>query len=171
MKKKLPVMPAVGRDLEAARLAKLSVQPRLALAELEGAIREGLMAFSCATGMAVIAEIMEAERTAAVGPRGKHDPGRTAERNGNAPGSVVLGGRTVPMSRPRAVRTDGGGEIGLDTYSVFSSTDLLTQVALERMLAGVATRRHRLVSEPVGEAIEANARSTSKSAISRRFKA
>ena len=170
MKKKLPVMPAAVREEEAARVAGLSVQPRLALAELEGAIRDGLMAFSCATGLLVIAEMMEAERTQIVGPRGKHDPGRVAERNGSAPGSVVLGGRMVPMTRPRAVRVDGGGEIGLDSYQVFSSTDVLTQVALERMLAGVATRRHGLVAEPIGERLEAHARGDSRSAVSRRFK-
>jgi transposase-like protein len=39
------------------------------------------------------------------------------------------------------------------------------------MLAGVATRRHTAVAEPVGEAIEATARSTSRSSVSRRFKA
>ena len=171
MTKKLPVMPAAARDEEASRLAGLSVQPVLALAELQGAIREGLMAFSCAAGMIVIAEMMEAERTALVGPKGRHDPGRVAERNGHAPGSVVLGGRRVPVSRPRALRVDGGGEIGLDSYGVFSGTDLLTQVALERMLAGVATRRHGLVSEPIGEALEATASSVSKSAVSRRFTA
>ncbi len=170
MKKKLPVMPAAAREAEAASAASLSVEARLPLAELEGAIREGLMAFSCAAGLAVIAEMMEAERTRIVGPRGKHDPGRVAERNGAAPGSVVLGGRTVPVSRPRAVRVDGGGEIALDTYGVFASRDLLTQVALERMLAGVATRRHGLVAEPVGEALEERSRSTSKSAVSRQFK-
>lgn len=169
MKKKLPVMPAGTREAEAASAAGLSVETRLPLAELEGAIREGLMAFSCAAGLAVIAEMMEAERTRVVGPRGKHDPGRVAERNGAAPGSVVLGGRTVPVSRPRAVRVDGGGEVALDTYGVFSSRDLLTQVALERMLAGVATRRHTLVAEPVGEALEERSRSTSKSAVSRQF--
>jgi len=170
MTKKLPVMPAVKRDEEAARLAALSVQPTFSLAELQGEITEGLMAFSCATGMLVLAELMEAERAQIVGPRGRHDPGRVAERNGAAPGSVVLGGRTVPVRRPRAVRTDGGGEIALGTYSLFSSTDLLTQVALERMLAGVATRRHTLVSEPVGAALEAKSRSVSRSAVSRRFK-
>jgi putative transposase len=138
MTKKLPVMPAATREEEAARVAGLSVQPRLPMAELEEAIREGLMAFSCAAGMVVIAEMMEAERTRIVGPKGKHDPVRVAERNGSAPGSVVLGGRTVPVSRPRAVRVDGSGEVALDTYSVFSATDLLTQVALERMLAGVS---------------------------------
>ncbi|MHB1928509.1 MAG: IS256 family transposase [Acidimicrobiales bacterium] len=163
-------MPAQSRDVEAASVAGLSIQPKLALAELEGAIKEGLMAFSCATGMVVIAEMMEAERARMVGPKGRHDPARVAERNGSAPGSVVLGGRTVPVSRPRAVRSDGGGEIGLESYAVFSATDLLTQVALERMLAGVATRRHGLVSEPVGAELEARSRSVSKSAVSRRFK-
>jgi len=171
MTKKLPVMPAETRDEEAARVAALSVQPTFSLAELQGAITEGLMAFSCATGMLVIAEMMEAEQTHLVGPSGKHDACRVAERNGSAPGSVVLGGRTVPVSRPRAVRADGGGEIGLDTYAVFSARDVLTQVALERMLAGVATRRHALVAEPVGTALEAMSRSTSRSAVSRRFKA
>jgi Transposase, Mutator family len=168
--KKLPVMPAKVRELEAARVAGLSVQPRLPLAELQGAIREGLMAFSCAAGLVVIAEMMEEERTRIVGPKGRHDPERVAERNGRAPGSVVLGGRRVPVSRPRAVRVDGSGEVALDSYSVFSSADLLTQVALERMLAGVATRRHALVAEPIGEALEAVARGDSKSAVSRRFK-
>ena len=37
------------------------------------------------------------------------------------------------------------------------------------MLAGVSTRRYRRTQEPVGEAIEAEARSTSKSAVSRQF--
>ncbi|MDQ6614947.1 MAG: IS256 family transposase [Actinomycetota bacterium] len=163
-------MAATVRKEEAARVAGLSVQPRLPLAELEGAIREGLMAFSCASGLLVIAEMMEAERTQIVGPKGKHDPERVAERNGAAPGSVVLGGRRVPVSRPRAVAVDGG-EVALDSYQVFSSADLLTQVALERMLAGVATRRHALVAEPIGESLEADARGDSKSAVSRRFKA
>jgi len=169
MNKKVPLMPATARDEQAARVAGLSVQPRLPMAELEDAIRDGLMAFSCAAGLVVMAELMEEERCRIVGPKGKHDPARVAERNGAAPGSVVLGGRTVPVSRPRAVRADGGGEIGLDSYQVFSSRDLLTQVALERMLAGVATRRHGLVSEPIGEALDATARSVSKSAVSRRF--
>ena len=164
-------MPAARRELEAARLAGLSVQPAFKLAELEDAIKDGLMAFSCATGLLVIAELMEAERSAVVGPKGKHDAARVAQRNGAAPGSVVLGGRRVPIHRPRAVAADGSGEIGLDSYQLFSSADLLTQVALERMLAGVATRRHALVAEPIGERLEQVARGDSRSAISRRFKA
>jgi transposase-like protein len=40
---------------------------------------------------------------------------------------------------------------------------------MERMLQGLATRRHRAAAEPVGAAVEAEARATSKSAVSRRF--
>ena len=55
----------------------------------------------------------------------------------------------------------------MDTWDVFAADDLLQQVIVERMLAGVATRRHVSVAEPVGEQIKA--RSVSKSAVSRRF--
>jgi len=129
------------------------------------------MAFSCDAGLVVIAEMMEAEWTQIAGPMGRHDPDRVAERNGSAPGSVVLGGRTVPVRHPRVVGVDGGGEIGLDSYPVFSATDLLTQVAKERMLAGVATRRHGMVAEPIGAELEQVAWGDSRSALSRRFKA
>ena len=57
----------------------------------------------------------------------------------------------------------------LDTWAAFSATDLLDQVAVERMLAGVATRRHADVAEPLGAELEARARGTSRSALSRRF--
>jgi len=42
-------------------------------------------------------------------------------------------------------------------------------VVLERMLAGVATRRHARAAEPVGAQAESAAKSTSRSAVSRRF--
>ena len=41
---------------------------------------------------------------------------------------------------------------------------------MARMLAGVATRRHVRVNEPVGENLDASATSTSRSSVSRRFK-
>ena len=102
--------------------------------------------------------------TAKVGPKGRHDPDLDRPR-----GSVVLGGRTVPVRRPRATVT-GGGELRLDAYEAFSSTELLSQLAMERMLAGVATRHHALVAEPIGAELEQAARGDSKSAVSRRFK-
>jgi len=55
------------------------------------------------------------------------------------------------------------------TYEHFADRDPLGRVVLERMLAGVSTRRYRRTQEPVGEQVETRARSTSKSAVSRTF--
>ncbi|MGH9046945.1 MAG: IS256 family transposase [Acidimicrobiales bacterium] len=166
-KKKLPVVTVAHRD-EAARLAELPAEATVALQDVAAAIKDGLMAFCCSAGLAVVAQLMEAELTSVVGLKGRHEPERAATRNGSAPGSVVLGGRVVPVRRPRATKTEGG-EVHLDSYAAFSSRDLLSQVAVERMLAGVATRRHGLVAEPIGADLEAVARGESKSAVSRRF--
>ena len=68
------------------------------------------------------------------------------------------------MTRPRA-RTVDGHEVPLNSWVHFAAKDMFTQVVMERMLAGVATRRHARTGEPVGGA----QRSTSKSAVSRRF--
>jgi transposase-like protein len=54
-------------------------------------------------------------------------------------------------------------------YELFSSTDVLSAMALERMMAKLSTRRYAAGLEPVGTVVGASARSTSKSAVSRRF--
>ena len=71
------------------------------------------------------------------------------------------------MERPRGRGVNGGGEIASATWDVFAADDLLQQVVVERMLAGVATRRHVDAAEPVGETLTVH--STSKSSVSRRF--
>jgi len=149
-------------------LPELSEEVRLALADIAGAAREGLLAMSVATGLAVMQAMFEAEITEIAGPKGKHNRERTAVRHGPGRGSVTLGGRRVPVDRPRA-RTVDGHEVPLQTYAHFASDDPLSQVLLERMLAGVATRRHARTGEPVGEQVAEAAKSMSKSAVSRRF--
>ncbi len=57
----------------------------------------------------------------------------------------------------------------LAIYEHFAGRDQLEGVVLERMLAGVSTRQYRRAQEPVGEQVETDARSTSKSAVSRTF--
>jgi transposase-like protein len=115
-----------------------------------------------------MAAMFEAEIAAVCGPKGKHDAGRAAVRHGTGKGSVTLGGRRVPVTRPRA-RTVDGHEVPLAGYEHFAAEDLLSQVVMERMLAGVATRRHARTGEPVGEKVSGTQKSVSKSAISRRF--
>jgi transposase-like protein len=118
--------------------------------------------------MAVMQAMFDAEIAAACGPRGKHDPDRAAVRHGAGRGSVVVGGRRVPVARPRA-RTTDGGEVPLVSYRLFAAEDQLTAVVMERMLAGLATRGHVAAGEPVGAAVQEQATATSRSAVSRRF--
>src|SRR5712691_7602274 len=133
---------------------------QLALDDLAGSVREGLLALSVGVGLKGLEELL----VALVGPKGKHNPARTANRHGARPGQVVLGGRRVGVSGPRA-RTREGRELELRTYTHFASADLLGERTVETMLAGLSTRRHRAALEPTG----VEGRSVSKSAVSRRF--
>jgi putative transposase len=140
-----------------------------ALGQLVGAAKEGLLALSVGVGLGVLSELMEEEVDDVVGPKGEHNPERTAVRHGHEAGEVTLGGRRVAVERPRVRTADGDQEVALGTYAHFADRDPLARVVLERMLAGVSTRRYPRTQEPVGEEVEAQARSTSKSAVSRTF--
>jgi putative transposase len=152
-----------------SRIEELPAPVQEALGELAGAAKEGLLALSVGVGLGVLHELMEAEVDEVVGPKGRHDPDRTAVRHGHDDGEVTLGGRRVPVERPRARSADGEHEVALETYAHFAARDRLTDVMLERMLAGVSTRRYARTGEPVGAEICAVSRSTSKSAVSRQF--
>ena len=117
----------------------------------------------------VSCELMEAEVDEVVGPKGRHDPARCAVRHGHDRGEVRLGGRRVPVERPRARTADGEHEVELGTYAHFAARDRLSDVMLERMLAGVSTRRYVRTGEPVGSEVDEVSRSTSKSAVSHEF--
>ena len=147
----------------------LPEQVTLALGELAGAAREGLLALAVGTGLGVLGSLLEADVDRLVGPRGRHNPGRTAVRHGIQPGKVTLGGRRVRVDRPRVRRVDGAGELPLPTWQAFVGTQLLDQLAVERMLAKLSTRRYGAGLEPVGSRAEQASSGTSRSAVSRRF--
>jgi len=144
-------------------------QVTVAFGELSGQLAEGLLSLAVATGLQVMSQVMEAYVEALAGPRGRHDKGRTAVRHGSGAGSVTLGGRRVPVVRPRVRAADGSGELPVPAYDLFCSTELLSRLAMEKMLAGLSTRRYPVGLEPVGIEVEQRSRSTSKSAVSRRF--
>ena len=135
---KIPVMRA-AEPAAAARLAGVPLEATVALADVAGTIKDGLLAFASASGLLVMHQMLEAELTELIGPKHARIPARAGNRHGSTSGSVVLGGRKVRAERPRG-RTRDGTEIALDTWAAFASEDLLTQVVMERMLAGVATR-------------------------------
>ncbi len=144
-------------------------QVSVAMGELTADLQEGLLALAVGTGLQVMAALMEADATAVAGPRGRHDPDRVAVRHGTEAGSVTLGGRRVSVRRPRVRATDGSGELPVPSYQLFSSTEVLGRLAMERMLAGLSTRHYPAGLEPVGARVDAQAAATSRSAVSRRF--
>src|SRR3982750_2133980 len=107
-------------------------------------MREGLLALAVGTGLQVMAAIMEADVTAACGPKGRHDPERTATRHGHGAGSVSRGGRRVPVARPRMRAVDGSGELPVPAYGLFSDTGVRGGRALAGMLAGLSPRHYRV---------------------------
>lgn len=94
---------------------------QVALGELVGAAREGLLALSVGVGLGVLHELMAEEVDEVCGPRGKHDPERAAYRHGSDDGEVTLGSRRVVVARPRMRAKHEGGEVTLQTYEHFSS--------------------------------------------------
>lgn len=168
MKKTVPNLRLVTEADTAEARTQLSVGLAEVFGDIAAVAREGLLAMSVAAGMAVMQAMLDEEVEQLVGPRGRHNAGRTAVRHGRERGSVELGGRRVEVTRPRA-RSLEGSEVRLATYEAFAGEDQLTAVVMEKMLAGVATRRHARTLEPVGGAVADVAKSTSKSATSRRF--
>jgi hypothetical protein len=143
-------------------LADLPLEATVALADVAGAIKDGLLALASATGFVVMHQMMQAELAEVIGE--KHAKIGSAERSGNwhgtTKGSVVLGGRRVRTERPRG-RTTAGAEIELDTWKAFSSADLLapigTAVTLQRLrwirrgdLSGLGTSSMGATMRPTG---------------------
>jgi putative transposase len=140
------------------------------LARFAAHMREGLLAASVAVGLEVMAELMDAEVTDLAGPKGKHNPARTAKRHGSQDATVTLGGRRIGVRRPR-VRTVGDHEreLPVTSFQSFTSADLLAEGVVARMLGGLSTRGYPVGLEPVGASVEQAATGTSRSAVSRRF--
>jgi transposase-like protein len=141
----------------------------IAMNDVASTLREGLLALAVGAGFQVLNAVLEEQVKVLCGPKHQQDANRTATRHGHEDGSVVLGGRKVPVRRPRVRATDGSGEVSLPAYEHFSSTEVLSEMALGRMLAKLSTRRYANGLEPVGGQVEKISSSTSRSAVSRRF--
>ncbi|MGH9023035.1 MAG: IS256 family transposase, partial [Acidimicrobiia bacterium] len=95
---------------------KLPEAVTLAMADLAGAVKEGLLALAVGAGLQVMQLMMEEDVTGLAGVKGRHDPGRLATRHGSEDGSVTLGGRRVPVRRPRVRSADGRQEVPVPSY-------------------------------------------------------
>ena len=138
----------------------------LEVAELTGALREGLTAVGLKAAMVIAQQMLAAEVDAIAGAKGKHQVERRATRHGHQGGYVVLAGRKVKLQRPR-VRTQDGKEVELRNYRGLQQGEILDEAAFERMLYGVASRHYGVVDGGLPEDLEGYG--TSKSAVSARF--
>ena len=74
---------------------------------LPALVREALYETVIGAGLACVDEVLEAERVALCGARYQHVAERQALRAGHVASSLVLGGRRVAVSRPRARSVEG----------------------------------------------------------------
>ena len=72
----------VADTADDAALPDLPDEIRLALADIAGAARDGLLAMSVAAGLAVMRRCSTPRSAEACGPKGRHDPDRAAVRHG-----------------------------------------------------------------------------------------
>ncbi len=107
----------------------------LALQEIAGAAKEGLLALSVAAGLAVMSEIFEADVARLVGPKGKHNP--SGPRSDTAPRPVTWCSVGAGPDAGRALHPPLRGRSGADRGS--SDPRDLPFCGLEAVRAG-----HRL---------------------------
>ena len=79
----------------------------LAMDGIASAMREGLMAMAVSAGLDVLEVLLDESVIALAGLKGRHDPSRVAVRHGGEDGSVVLGGRKIPVRRPGSAAPTG----------------------------------------------------------------
>ncbi len=110
-------------------------QVSVAMNEIAADMREGLLALAVGAGLQVMQQLMEADVTAACGPRGQARPGADGEparHRGRVRSPWVAGG--CRSARPRVRAADGSGEVPVPAYELFNGTELLGRMAMERML-------------------------------------
>lgn len=142
------------------------VQFSLPVAGVLRDVRSAFFGLCINAGKAVLAAMMETERTALCGPKGMPDTRRRAYRGGNTRSWITLGGRRIALKRPRA-RALETGELSLPTFTWAADADPLNAATMAAIAAGVSTRRYRRTLDPLPA--EEKQSSVSRSAVSRRF--
>ena len=127
--------------------------------------REAFHELCIRTGQQVLLAMMEADREALCGPKGRHQAGRPCWRGGSTASRVTLGGRQVELPRLRVRSPEG--EVALASFQWAASSDAMDAHTLAAVAAGVSTRDSPKRLDPMPETM--GERGTSRSALSRRF--
>jgi len=161
MKSATKLLRSVGRTR-----GNVEVQVSLSMAGVLQDVQHAFFGLCVHAGKQVLAAMMEADREALCGPKGRPDARRHAYRGGHTHSKVVLGGQRIEVERPR-VRAVESVELRLPTFEWAGGADPLDRATMHAIAAGVTTRRYRGTVEELPEGERSS--STSKSAVSRRF--
>src|SRR6185369_14793664 len=132
-------------------------------------VRASFDRFCLAAGIEALGTMMEADVTAACGPRHGRDAARPAHRWGRTRGRLGFHGGKIEVERPR-VRGLDGREVTIPSWETAAEEDWLGRWAMNLMLINVSTRRFgRAVRLPEGDVPGPKGAGVSKSAASRRF--
>ena len=85
----------------------VTIQVPLPVLGVINGVREAFHSLCIATGLQVLKAMMEADREALCGPKGRHQVERPAWRGGNVDSHVRLGGRQVEVPRVRVRSAEG----------------------------------------------------------------
>lgn len=113
--------------------------------ELLAQMQDSLEALAVELGLLVAPGLLEDEVTRLCGRRYERQPDRVHTRYGHQRGTATLAGQKIAIERPRVRRTDGGGEVSLETYAHLQSPDAMPLAVLRRMVRGVSTRDYEHV--------------------------
>ena len=131
---------------------------------LLGLMQDSLESLALKLGMLVASSLLEDEVTRLCGPRSERQPHRTHTRYGHQRGTATLAGQKIPIARPRVRRTDGGGEVPLETYVRLQAPEAMPEAVLRRMVRGVSTRDYENVIDLTRDCF-----GVKKSSVSRGF--
>lgn len=95
-----------------ANVVPVTVPP---LAAVLSDVKSAFFGLCVHAGKEVLSAMMEGDRVALCGPKGRPDSDRRAVRGGHTQSSLTLGGRRVAMRRPR-VRSVAGEELSLASF-------------------------------------------------------
>jgi transposase-like protein len=153
--------------LQAVDLPKTTiVEIPLPLLDAFASIESSYFDLCVRSGQQVLGAMMEQDREDLCGPRWKRDPDRRAGRSGTTQSEITLGGRRIPINRPR-VRSTDGQEVELASFAFAAGRDPLDRHAMNAVACGISGRKYARSLDPLPEDMEE--RSTSKSSVSRRY--
>lgn len=129
--------------------------------------REDLLGVATRSGLEILAALLEEDREAIVGSKGRWSSDRQAYRYGSDEGPVVMGGRMIRVNKPR-VRGVDGKEIPLPSWEWAQRKDPLDERTMQQLLIGVSTRGYARSLEPAPAGVEKSI-AVGRSSVSRRF--